>query len=306
MIKDCMVLALLLFYLGVPVSVRGDERVWREPLTGMEFVWIPAGSFVMGQTELGAQELILELGVSRYQKYCAEEKPRHRVMIDGFWLGRYEVTNAQFRLFRPDHDSHDYKGISLNEDRQPVVEVSWDDAEAYARWLAVQCGRECRLPREAEWEYACRAGSETVRFWGNGINEACVYANIADLSAREVWPTWSVHGCRDGFAVTAPVGSFAPNRWGLYDMLGNVWEWCSDWFGKGYYEVGPQSNPQGPQHGAYRILRGACWDSAPRYVRSASRNMRSPGSCGYNLGFRLAITADAESHGMKALLEGSF
>lgn len=301
-----MVLALLLFYLGVAVPVRGDEQVWREPLTGMDFVWIPAGSFVMGQTEPGEKELIRELGASRYQRYCSEEKPRHQVRVDGFWLGRYEVTNAQYRFFRANHDSHEYKGISLNEDRQPVVEVSWEDAVAYAHWLAVRCGRGCRLPTEAEWEYACRAGSETVRFWGDGIREVCTYANVADLSAGELWPTWSVHDCRDGFAATSSVGSFSPNRFGLYDMLGNVWEWCSDWFGKGYYELGPQSNPQGPQSGAYRILRGACWDSAPRYVRSASRNMRSPGSSGYALGFRLAITADAENHGMKALFEKPF
>ncbi len=279
---------LCLMLVAVPALLA--EHAFSDRVTGMEFVWVSGGSFQMGQTESEKEDLIKGMGRDKYEKYCAEELPRHRVCVDGFWMGKYEVTNAQYRHFKSIHDSKSYKGHSLNGDKQPVVEVSWEDAVAYAEWLSAGSSGKFRLPTEAEWEYACRAGTATVCFWGDDASSACRYANVGDKTAQKEWSTWIVHDCEDGFKVTAPVGSFQPNSFGLYDMLGNVWEWCSDWFGSNYYNESPEQNPRGFSSGTYRIARGSCWDNPPRYVRSASRNMRRPGNLGYHLGFRLVAS----------------
>ncbi len=268
-----------------------EVRVWKDPVAGIEFVWLPGGSFIMGQSEQEKKLLIKALGRDKYEKYCACECPQHKVTVSPFWIGRYEVTNAQYRLFVTTHDSGLFQGFSLNGDRQPVVEVSWNEAAAYADWLSRKCNRRFRLPTEAEWEYACRAGTTSIRYWRDD-ESACLYANIADLSARNRWPMWSTDDCEDGFPVTAPVGSFRPNAFGLYDMLGNVWEWCSDWYAKNYYRVSPENNPRGVEAGKYHIARGSCWDNPPRYVRSASRNYRLPGNHNYGIGFRLVLEDD--------------
>lgn len=277
-----------LFLLLIDASlILAAEQGFTEPITCMEFVWVPGGSFQMGQTDLEKDDLIKAIGRAKFDKYCASELPCHKVYVDGFWMGKYEVTNIQYRRFKSDHDSKVYQGFSLNDDKQPVVEVSCEDAAAYAVWLTSKSGRRFRLPTEAEWEYACRAGTTTVRFWGDDPDLACAYANVGDLTARNEWPVWIVHNCEDEFIVTAPVGSFLPNSFGFHDMLGNVWEWCSGWFGEDYYKNSPEFNPPGLSAGIYRIARGSCWDSPPRYVRSASRNKRLPDSHGYGIGFRL-------------------
>jgi len=116
---------------------------------------------------------------------------------------------------------------------------------------------------------------------------------VADQTAKRKWPKWSVHACDDGFVVTAPVGCFQPNSFGLYDMLGNVWEWCSDWYGDNYYKESPEKNPLGVESGTYRVARGSCWDNPSRFVRSASRNRRRPDNHGYALGFRLVAASTA-------------
>ncbi len=125
----------------------------------MEFVWVPKGCFQMGSN----------IGNSN-------EKPVHEVCLDGFWMGKYEVTNRQFRKFRSGHDSKSYKGQSLNGDNQPVVFVSWGDAKAFIKWLNSKGNGTFRLPTEAEWEYACRAGNKSARFWGDAEEIACKYA----------------------------------------------------------------------------------------------------------------------------------
>lgn len=283
----------LFFVFIVGVSAPLAEETFTDPETGMEFVWIAGGCFQMGQSKGEEEDLIKELGRGKYDKYCACELPRHRVCVDGFWMGKYEVTNAQYRRFKSDHDSKSYKGHSLNDDKQPVVEVSCEDAIAYVEWLSSKSGKRFRLPSEAEWEYACRAGTSTVCFWGDDVSITCYYANVGDKTARNEWSTWTVHDCEDGFKVTAPVGSFKPNSFGLYDMLGNVWEWCSDWFGENYYKECPVHNPQGAASGSYRVARGSCWDSPPRYVRSASRNKRLPENLNYAIGFRVVSSGPA-------------
>lgn len=109
-----------------------------------------------------------------------------------------------------------------------MVNVSWYDATNFAKWLSKETGQKFRLPTEAEWEYTARAGTKTSRFWGNNPDEACQYANVADLTVKKRWATWIVHNCEDNYLVAAPVGSFNPNGFGIYDMLGNVWEWVQD------------------------------------------------------------------------------
>ncbi len=286
-----LVVALFCLVLGgsffcVSAAGAGEIAHWRDPVCGIEFVRIPGGSFLMGQSEAEKTMLIAALGLEKYKKYCACECPRHRVRIDGFWLSRCEITNRQFRFFKPDHDSGNYAGLSLNGADQPVVRVTWEEARAFAAWLSQKTGHFFRLPTEAEWEYACRAGTATIRYWRED-SPACHYANVADLSARRLWPAWTVCDCNDGFPVTAPVGRFQPNAFGLYDMLGNVWEWCADWYVDGYYARSPENNPPGAARGRYRIARGSCWDNPLRYVRSASRNHRLPTTRNYGIGFRL-------------------
>ncbi|CAN2048739.1 formylglycine-generating enzyme [Candidatus Magnetomoraceae bacterium gMMP-13] len=252
---------------------------WKDPITGMDFVWIPQGCFKMGSPE------------SEKGRY-SDEGPVHEVCLDGFWMGKYEVTNAQYRKFKSNHNSKSYEGHSLNENNQPVVYVSWNDIQEFIKWLNGKNsnGDKFRLPTEAEWEYACRAGSTTSRFWGNDPDDACKYGNVADRTAKSEWSDWTIHDCVDGYTVTAPVGSFRFNKFGLYDMLGNIWEWCQDIYSSSAYSKHQRSNPIYANSGSNRVIRGGSWDDYPRYVRCANRYCRSPGYRYYYLGFRLVRT----------------
>jgi formylglycine-generating enzyme required for sulfatase activity/serine/threonine protein kinase len=211
---------------------------------------------------------------------------RHQVCVQDFWLSQHEITNRQYRQFKPSHRSGAYKGASLDGDQQPVVEVSWQDAVAYAEWLSRQTGKRYRLPTEAEWEFAARAGTGTVRHWGDDPAQACGYANVADQTARRVWGAGAIHECDDGQAVAAPVAAYRPNPFRLHDMLGNVSEWtCSEYrsdYGGDEKRCSGQASADGN-----RAVRGGSWDDEPRLVRSADRNGRSPDSRDYGLGFRL-------------------
>lgn len=249
----------------------------------MEMQFITGGTFTMGSPE-------------NEKDRFDNEGPQHQVSINPFYMGTTEVTNAQFRAFRSDHDSKDYEGHSLNGDYQPVVNISWEDAKAFCEWLSNETGDEYRLPTEAEWEYACRAGTETRRWWGDDLNDnqACSFANVRDLSVKEKFEKfgWSeVFNCNDGYAVTSPVGSFKPNKYGLYDMLGNVWEWCEDGYDEDYYSTSPDTNPTNIQSNQFRVLRGGGWLSDRRLVRSANRGGGPPGNRGYLIGFRVARTS---------------
>ncbi|MCK5682383.1 formylglycine-generating enzyme family protein [bacterium] len=282
-----------LFYLVAPLQAQPEP--WSEPLTGMEFVWVPAGSFLMGPSELEKENLIQAMGLDKYNRYFADELSRQEVAVAGFWVGKYEVTNTQYRVFVAEHDSKSYCCSSLNSPDQPVVEVSWRDAVNYARWLSAKCGKNIRLPREAEWEYACRAGTITICYWGDDSSRTCAYANVADLTAQQEWPEWRVHDCDDGINVTAAVGKFKPNSFGLYDMLGNVWEWCAERDAE-FESVDSSGVTLDDKNGSsnYRVARGSCWDNPARYVRAASRNKRKPDFRGYNVGFRLVMIPDSK------------
>ena len=252
-------------------------RTWNEPATGMVFVHVPAGCFQMGSpaTEAG-----------RY----ADEGPRHEVCVDDFWLAEMEVTNAQYRRFRPGHDSGSAKGGTLNGDTQPVVQVSWEQAQAYADWLSQRSAYTFALPTEAEWEYACRAGTQTARPWGQAT--ACRHANVNDQTADGFF------NCEDGRPATAPVGHYASNAFGLYDMLGNVSEWVQDTYARNVYPSGRRGvrNPirESPRVDAHRVIRGGNAWSTPRHVRCAMRNHDTPDDTLDGAGFRLRMTQKAQ------------
>ena len=168
-----------------------------------------------------------------------------------------------------------------NRAKHPVVSVSWEDACAYCRWAGK------RLPTEAEFEYAMRAGTNTTYWWGDGDPGSRRVANIGDESLKRQysdWPHSIMTGYDDGYVRTAPVGSFDTNPFGLHDMTGNVWEWTADWYDKNY----PARNPTGPSSGEDRVLRGGSWGNGPVNVRSALRGRHLPSRRDDDIGFRCA------------------
>lgn len=245
-----------------------SKRTWTEPITGMEFVWVPGGCFQMGSNS-GERD----------------ERPVHEVCLDGFWMGKYEVTQAQWQKLMKNNPSR-YKGVQL-----PVENVSWYDANKFVQQLCRQSGKKFTLPTEAQWEYSARAGTSTVRFWGDSENQACQYANVHDRKSKSRFSrfTWQHHDCSDGYAETAPVGRFKPNNFGLYDMLGNVWEWCEDIYDENAYSRHSRNNPGVVSGGPKRVLRGGCWIVKPDSVRSANRGGFMPTKKGSGLGFRLVM-----------------
>lgn len=248
---------------------------YTDPLTGMELVWIPKGCFTMGSPETETER-------------SANEIP-HSLCLSGFWLGKLEVTNAQYRHFVADHDSGSYGTHSLNDAEQPVVRVSWREAAAYAGWLAEQTGLPFRLPTEAEWEYAARAGKTSARSWEQP-DQACRQANIYDETARQAQPlNWPNYPCEDGQVAAAPVGKYAANPFGVFDMLGNVAEWTCSEYDSEYKGGETRCAPTGAA-GGRRVLRGGSWSDYPGLVRFAYRFPAAPEYRKFDLGFRLALT----------------
>jgi formylglycine-generating enzyme required for sulfatase activity len=262
------------------------ERTLELPGGGMlTLVLIPAGEFVMGAS---ADESRLD----------PDESPPFRVAIARpFWLGKCEVTNAQFRLFRPTHDSRaidtNWKdrvgpGPSLNAEQQPAVRLSWFAARDFCAWLGRATGLTCRLPDETEWEYACRAGTNTT--WVCAEAELARVANFADASLRALKP-WALRddSQRDGAAASADVGRYEPNAWGLHDMHGNVAEWCGSDYGPYPLVAARPASDTAP-----KAVRGGSWDDRPRRVRSAFRQSYPPDYAVYNVGFRVVCEVKGE------------
>ncbi len=257
-------------------------------VAGIEMVFVKGGTFKMGCTG--------------EQSDCGDdEKPVHTVTMDDFYMGKYEVTVARFKKFidatgyETDAEKNGYswiwdgewkkkngvdwrcdvKGNRRNSStyNNPVINVSWNDAVAFCKWLSKETGQHYRLPTEAEWEYAARGGNRSSGYKYAGSN------NIDQVA----W-YWENSGKK-----THPVGQKKPNELGIYDMSGNVWEWCSDWYGKNYYGSSPQNNPQGPSSGSYRVARGGSWSYYARDCRVAYRYGLSPGFRIIYLGFRLVL-----------------
>jgi len=253
--------------LAIPEEV--NDAIFDE--LGIEFVRVDAGSFEMGDNfgDGGRPEL-----------------PVHTVVLDSFYLGATEVTFAQYDRFCNDtgREKPDDNGWGRGE--RPAINIQWSDAVAFCRWLTQKSGRRIRLPTEAEWEYAAREGGKKVRF-GNGKDIADP-EGINYNGATDDLPPYAMAGVNRG--QTVPVASFAPNALGLYDMSGNVWEWCSDWFDKEYYRHSPEKNPGGPDAGTYRVMRGGSWKHGGG--RCSGRGAYTPEykNGGELMGFRLART----------------
>jgi formylglycine-generating enzyme required for sulfatase activity len=283
----------------------GPDLLPQDDADGPQMVRIPAGSFLMGSP---ADE------EGRFDN----EGPQHRVTIArSFSLGRCAVTRGDFARFieasgyRTEAEREPEEGIGAwipdknewgwaprrswrdpgfpQDDRHPVVGVSWNDAQAYVQWLRETSGKPFRLPSEAEWEYAARAGTTTARYWGDAADQHR-HANGADRRLKGKFPKWpyAIHEADDGYAETAPVGSFQPNAFGLYDMLGNVLEWVQDVWHDTYEGAPGDGRAWEGGNEQRRVLRGGSWSYEPRFLRSADRFGSSPDDRNGDIGFRLA------------------
>jgi formylglycine-generating enzyme required for sulfatase activity len=281
--------------------------------TKLKTVRIQPGSFSMGSPEK--------------EVYRDGEEELHKVQItQPFFMGIHEVTRGQFRAFvqaenyRTEPEQFGQGGLGYNPDTKdfvpskhtwrdpgfeqtdehPVLNVSWNDAMAFCAWLSRKEGKTIDLPTEAEWEYACRAGTSTSYFTGDKPPSLQGAANIADLSFKAKYNDAGKQfddakrikefDWHDGHPFTSPVGTFRTNAWGLHDMHGNVSEWCKDWYDKDYYKNSPLKDPPGPLQGEQRVLRGGSFSHNAKFLRAAYRGRSAPSGStdGYG-GFRVIV-----------------
>lgn len=310
------------------VAVTAPERIVNT--LGLTLLRIPRGEFLMGSNEPIAQlEKDYPLMERQRLEELRDEAPVHRVRITrDFYLGQTEVTVGQFRQFlkasghvpesiadgtgaygyNPQHTPSGPRGEQFDgrntryswanpgfaqADTHPVVNVTFNDAQALAKWLSRTEGRTYRLPTEAEWEYSARAGTRTRYHHGDNPEGLTTVANVFDAHARPLWPAFAAHAVRgdDGSAFTAPVASHSPNAFGLYDMHGNAWEWTNDFHDENYYAKSPVDDPQGPAEGSVYVRRGGSWHTWPLYLRSSYRNWNSPQTRYTLVGIRLLMEA---------------
>ena len=291
---------------------KEENNIFVEPSTGMEFKFVTGGCYSMGQSPAGKTELIKVRGIVKYQKAYSDETPQHEVCVDGFYMGKYEVTVKQWNTFIQESgyqtDAEKNAGskngcYSLKNNKwayakgrywnnlgfpqsssSPVACVSHSDVTQYINWLNQKSSKQYRLPTEAEWEYAARGGTRSSRFWGDAVDKsACQYANVANSkrSSNNYFP------CDDGHKWSAPVGSFSANNYGMYDMLGNMWEWCSDKYDIHYYSYSPRNNPPGASSSKLYTIRGGSWNGRSSDIRAANRNWAEYDTRKSNVGFRL-------------------
>lgn len=239
-----------------------------DPVTGMVFVLVNGGCFDMGDlSNIGDDD----------------EKPVHEVCIDDYYIGKYEVTLGQWEVVMGENPSDFNNGSNY-----PVETVSWNAVQKFIRKLNRKTGQDYRLPTEAEWEYAARSGGKREESAGfSDENDTYSYANFCDVNCKFKWKTEDQD---DGYENTSPVGNYKPNGLGLYDMAGNVWEWCSDWYGLAYYRNSPNYNPGGPLYGFLHVIRGGSWYNFPDNLRVSKRNYNIPDYSSNRVGFRLVST----------------
>jgi formylglycine-generating enzyme required for sulfatase activity len=315
------VLALLLWTIGsasaaAPQLTPGSS--FRDCTSNCpELVVLPPGSFMMGSssTESG-------------RDLDGDEDPQHFVTIAyPFAVGRFAVTREEFRSFARGTKLQDPAGCNIHlppnwptipglnwhhtgfpqNGHHPVVCVSWKEAQAYVRWLSHKAGHEYRLLSEAEWEYAARSGTTTADYWGDNQNDACAYANGVDLSLKAKFPDTEVmQHCHDGFVNTAPVGSFRPNAFGLYDMMGNVFEMLADCYAPGYARAPTDGSSRNEdvcrqkfkmgsmEMSGCRVNRGGSWTSTPSGLRAAARACDTETTRVVDLGFRVARRLESQ------------
>lgn len=264
---SCRLFRLMLFacVMGLAGSLfAGPVETTFTNTIGMKFVWVPAGTFVMGSP-----------GRERGR---GDDEIQHQVTLTkGLYVGAYLVTQEQWQAVMGSNPS-EFRG----DDRHPVDSVSWADCQAFVGKLKDRDGKPYRLPTEAEWEYACRAGTSSAFNTGESIA-----TDQANYNGSFVYGSGKIGVYRQR---TTPVGSFAANAWGLCDMHGNLWQWCHDWHGG--YARKDETDPQGPRSGKNRVLRGGSWGSNPVFCRSANRNFADPESRTEFYGCRVCFNAD--------------
>jgi len=226
-------------------------ETFTEPLSGMEFILVKGGCYQMGSS------------------LRTFERPVHEVCVDDFYLSKYEVTQRQWKILMGRDFSY-FKG-----DLRPVERVTWDDTQRFIHQLKTRSGSEYRLPTEAEWEYAARSRGEDK-----------LYAGTSDEASLSRFAWHVVNSKRQ----THMVGMKKPNSLGLYDMSGNVWEWCSDWYDDNYYASSTRNNPQGPSNGVYKVIRGGEWELPAGLSRTTYREAAKPHVRRNDIGFRLALS----------------
>lgn len=258
MIQLSFVLLTMLGFIGQ--TAQAAELTVITNSIGMEMIRVPPGSFMMGSDKTFDTEA------------SNTEIPLHPVTISqAFCLGKYEVTQEQWAAVMPTNPS-EFKGRTL-----PVQEVSWNATQEFINKLnQMEQTSDYRLPTEAEWEYAVRAGTTTIRYWGDGDREMLEYAWHGDEAGKTG-------------GKPHPVGQLKPNGWGFYDMMGNVWEWVQDRYESDYYAHSPKVDPKGPENGPkLRLHRGGGWHDDPDHIRSAIRFYFGQSGRNNSLGFRLA------------------
>ena len=305
--------ALIALPLLLSTPARSAERL--EYLTiklsdteSMKLVKVPAGKFMMGSPT-----------TQRFRVRDGRDTPQRQVTISkGFHIGVCEVTRGQFAAFVKDSKyvtqaeregwafawqgrvwtrikGASWRNVGFKQtDSHPVLCVSFDDAAAFCRWMSKKTSLPVRLPTEAQWEYAARAGTQTAFAWGDKWAGGKGWANAADATAKKRFRGWRTFPWDDGYLFTSPVGTYKANAFGLYDVHGNAWEWCADWYSKDYYKNGPKVDPTGPNTGSTRVLRGGGWLSTPSRCRVSGRTGCPPrGSyCDLIPSFRIVIDAD--------------
>lgn len=292
------------------ISARAGEQ-FRDCSDCPPMVVVPAGTYQMGSSE---ENIEWTLGLYAKREELQQETPQHRVDVASFGISATEITRGQFNAFvlatgyqaqgpctvystskrtvvQSEESNWRDPGFGQAEDH-PVVCVNWNDAKAYVNWLSQKTGKSYRLPTEAEWEYAARAGSPSERPWGRAISDVCRNANVADTTAVRAfeWDPETRFRCTDGFAYTAPAARFRANGFGLSDMIGNVGEWVEDCYNTSY--SGAPTNGSAWLSGdcSQRVHRGGSWLNVPWKLRSATRYPNASNFRSDLVGFRVART----------------
>lgn len=304
-----LVLSVLIAMPAVAADLKPGDA-FRDCADCPELVVVPGGTFVMGST---AEETTRE---GTPDRDAANEKPQHQVTIGyAFAVMKHEVTRKDFAAFVAATGHQTGEGCKvwdteanrwgiMNADASwrnpgfdqandhPVVCVQWADAIAYAQWLSAKTGHTYRLLTDAEFEWLLRAGTQTVRWWGDGREQACAYANVSDLTHAEVLKISTdpatIFQCKDGYAFTAPVGSFKPNPFGVHDLFGNAWEWVQDCFASTYDGAPGDGSAREDGDCSERLIRGGAWHADPWYIRAAKHDWAPPELNTARVGIRLA------------------